>query len=211
MTNFLSGMIGLFLGYGCWVWMASKKNQDLKIFLQSNSTAKPAAKKHYRILEYLKNKNRNRLVLQDLPDFLDIFAMTSGVCGGFEAAFNTALQLVPRGPLRADLEILDRKVTLGQTRERALEEFINGATNLNVQCIFKVIKTAAHHGSPLAEVIRAQAASLREDRLMQLEKEAHTAGLKLLVPILLFIFPTIFLLLFGGIWLNAQSTGSLFF
>jgi tight adherence protein C len=54
-------------------------------------------------------------------------------------------------------------------------------------------------GTPLGRILRMQADRLRERRAQAAEKAANEAPVKLLFPLIFFIFPTVFLVLFGPI------------
>jgi len=213
MRALLSGFLGWSIGMMAWRLFKNRREKILSAWVtrktyQGGQYGRGAAGG---FLGIFRMKAREESFMRDLPDFLEIFAMTVSVCVGFEAALHTALQLLPLGPLREDLEVMEQKMNLGQVREAAIDDLIRSKRHPALLTVLKVIKQAVQHGSPLENILRSQASRLREDRLLDLEKEAQTAGLKLLIPIMVFIFPTIFLLLFGGIWLSAQNSGSPFF
>jgi tight adherence protein C len=54
-------------------------------------------------------------------------------------------------------------------------------------------------GGSIKEIIKAQAAEIRQKRFQYLKKKAHEAPVKLLIPLMLFIFPVIFIILFAPI------------
>ena len=54
-------------------------------------------------------------------------------------------------------------------------------------------------GGNVKEIIKGQAAEIRQKRFQYLKKKAHEAPVKLLIPLMLFIFPVIFIVLFAPI------------
>lgn len=79
-----------------------------------------------------------------------------------------------------------------------------------IESIILIIREALKSGAPLYEVLVEQASFLREEEYWRLEQRAQTMGLKLLFPIIVFIFPGIFILLLGSIYLQISQQGFLF-
>ncbi len=63
-------------------------------------------------------------------------------------------------------------------------------------------------GSSLSPILRAQARALRQRRAFEAERKAAQAPLKLMFPLFVFIFPTIFVVLFGPILLHVLRGSS---
>jgi len=62
-------------------------------------------------------------------------------------------------------------------------------------------------GTPLAPVLRQQAAQMRALRSLEAQRKAAQAPVKMLLPLMLFILPVVFLVLFGPIFLRFRAGG----
>jgi len=67
------------------------------------------------------------------------------------------------------------------------------------------------NGSPLEGILTDQAAYFRTSRFLDLEKRAQTAPIRILFPLMLFIFPTLFIVLFGAVAMQMAQKGGAFF
>lgn len=142
---------------------------------------------------------RQRALRQALPDTLDLLV----VCVEAGVSLDAALQRVARemGPvhpqLAAELAVMNRRLAAGLTREEAL-------AGLYVRTGVDELRTLAAHlvqaerwGTSIATVLRVTARDLRRRRRLAAEKRAATAGTRMLLPLALCIFPTIFVVLLG--------------
>ena len=64
---------------------------------------------------------------------------------------------------------------------------------------------AGKHGLPMASVLRAQAAEVREKRKFRAEERAHKVPVKILMPLVLCVLPTLFIVLIGPAIIRYQD------
>ena len=150
------------------------------------------------ILDSLVRKRQERL-RRSLPDSLDLMV----VCVEAGISLDAAMLRVARemGSMHPDLagELLtmNRKVNAGMSREQAMHglwvrtgvEELRGLASNMIQ--------SEKWGTSIAKVLRVYAETLRRKRKQAAEKKAATAPLKMMIPLALFIFPTIFIVLLG--------------
>jgi tight adherence protein C len=142
---------------------------------------------------------RQRALRRALPDTLDLLV----VCVEAGVSMDAALQRVARemGPvhprLASELAVMNRRLAAGLTRDEAL-------TGLYLRTGVDELRTLAAHlvqaerwGTSIATVLRVTAKDLRRRRRLAAEKRAATAGTRMLIPLALCIFPTIFVVLLG--------------
>ena len=101
----------------------------------------------------------------------------------------------PRGPLGAELERALRDLRAGPTREQALRGIADRLAMPAVSSLVAALLVAEKQGGSLGPVLRAQAEQRRNERFMRAEKLAMEAPVKMLPPLLVFIFPCTFVVL----------------
>ena len=95
---------------------------------------------------------------------------------------------------------------MGRTRREALQNLCE-ATNLDeLKTFASALVQAEQLGIPINNVMRAQSEQLRVERSQQAKEKGMKASIKMLVPMLLFIFPVVFIILMGPTVLNIMET-----
>lgn len=138
---------------------------------------------------------RRRSVLRELPFYLDIvtLAVESGL--NLSAALAHAVEKGPRGALRIEFGRVLRDLRAGRPRAEALRALSERLAMPAIASLVAALLVAEKHGSALAPVLRAQAEQRRNERFLRAEKLAMEAPVKMLPPLLVFIFPCTFLML----------------
>lgn len=88
---------------------------------------------------------------------------------------------------------------LGKTREEGLRNLADRVQLIDVTSFVSTLIQADKMGTSLGKVLRIQSGQMRVMRAQQAEKAANEAPVKMLVPLVLCFFPTMFLILFGPI------------
>lgn len=134
-----------------------------------------------------------------LPDALDMIVLC--LDGGL--SLQGALQRVGSEIrmvstlLGDELGIVQREIHLGRSAGEALREFANRCDLEEVRSLASVILQSERLGASLAKALHVHAESLRIKRLHRAEELAYTAGTKMLIPLILFIFPTLLYVVVG--------------
>lgn len=131
-----------------------------------------------------------------LPDVLDL------LCVSVEAglAFDGAVQKVAekfKGPLSAEFDTYLREIRLGRTRADALRGMAKRSELPELRSFISALIQADQLGTPIAGVLRVQAGQIRMARRQRIEEEAMKIPIKLLFPMIIFVFPAIFAVLLG--------------
>ena len=92
-----------------------------------------------------------------------------------------------------------KELKLGKTREEALRGLAGRAELIPLTTFANALIQADRMGTPLGRILRILATQMRIDRTHRAEKLANEAPVKLLLPLIGFIFPTIFIILFAPI------------
>jgi tight adherence protein C len=138
---------------------------------------------------------RRRQTLKTLPFFLDIITLC--VEGGLNltGAFQQAVAKGPAGPLRDELARVLRDMRAGKARADALRTFADRMNEPVIANFVSAVIQAEAMGSSLGPVLRAQSEQRRTERFARAEKLAMEAPVKMLFPLIAFIFPCTFMVL----------------
>ena len=154
-------------------------------------------------------KKRDDAVIRTLPVYLDFLTMC--VEGGLnlQGALGQAMEKAPPGPLRNEFAVVLRDLRSGLSRSDALRRM---AERLDIQEITGFVSSivqAEKMGASLANVLRLQSEQRRSERFQRAEKQAMEAPVKLVFPLVVFIFPVTFVVLLFPIAMKFVSEGLL--
>jgi len=135
-------------------------------------------------------------IIKRFPDMLDLLT----VCVEAGLGLDQALERVSersRGPLRDEIRRYLDEVRLGKDRLEALRDIGTRTGVPDVHSFVTTLLQATHLGVSIADVLRTQAEYARTMRRQRIEERAMKAPLKVLLPIIVFIFPAIFVAIAG--------------
>ena len=142
-----------------------------------------------------------------LPNALDVVAISMEAGLGLDRALE---QLVrhQEGPLTLLVARALREIELGRPRGDALIEMADATEVDDFTSLIRAILHAERTGVPIARTIAAQAAQMRVKRRLKIRAEAARASLKILLPTVGCVFPTLWLILLGPALLVVLSIAS---
>jgi tight adherence protein C len=151
-------------------------------------------------------EQRVRSIASTTPAVIDLLALCLGAGLDFPAAVR---QVVDRSrvsdqPLHEELRLLLQELNLGRTRRKALEQMAERAPCDPVRDLVGAVVQSEEQGTPLADVLRVQAATSRMHRSTRAEEAAAKAAAKMLVPLAL-LFISVLALITGPIMLTFAS------
>ena len=154
-------------------------------------------------------KRRDNAVIRTLPVYLDFITMC--VEGGLnlQGALGQAMEKASPGPLRNEFAIVLRDLRAGLSRADSLRRM---AERLDIQEITSFVSSiiqAEKMGASLANVLRVQSEQRRGERFQRAEKQAMEAPVKLVFPLVVFIFPITFIILLFPIAMKFLAEGLL--
>ncbi len=139
---------------------------------------------------------RRHKIVKALPDAMDLITTSVEAGLGIDAAFAKVAEK-GEGPLADEIRRCLREMSLGRTRREALTEFINRTELSDIRSFVGAVIQAEHTGVSLGRVIRVQAEQLRTRRRQRAEQQAQKAPVKMVIPLVLFIFPAMFIVILG--------------
>jgi tight adherence protein C len=139
---------------------------------------------------------RQKLVLKTLPDALDLVTTCVEAGLGLDGALARVAEK-SSGPLADELTRMLREVAMGKLRREALTETADRIGVDELTSFVNAIIQAEQLGVGIAQVLRVQSDQMRTRRRQRAEKTAHEAPIKMIFPLVLFIFPAFMLVILG--------------
>lgn len=140
-------------------------------------------------------QRRHKEILRALPFYLDVITLAVEAGTNLTGALTQAVQKAPPGALKAEISRVLRDVRAGKARVDALRAMAERIDMTAINSLVSQLIQAETLGSSLGPVLRAQADQRRLERFQRAEKLAMEAPVKLLAPLVMFIFPNTFLVL----------------
>ena len=150
---------------------------------------------------------RQRRITWALADSMDL--MVVAVEAGL--ALNAALNRVGdemkdlHPDMHDELELLNLEIRVGRSREEALRNLAERTGVDDIRSFVALLIQADRYGSSIAKAVRIFADSLRTKRRQRAEQASQKAALKLLLPLTMFLFPVIILVVLGPAILNLMD------
>ena len=134
-------------------------------------------------------------IMKTLPTFLDYITLAVEAGLNLSGAIDQAVDKGPEGPLRSELRKVLRDIKAGLTRGEALIAMSDRLEITSLRSVISSIVQAERMGANLAPALRILAQQRRTERFQRAEKQAMEAPVKLLFPLVAFIFPVTFIIL----------------
>ncbi|MDN7452305.1 type II secretion system F family protein [Burkholderia cenocepacia] len=138
---------------------------------------------------------RTQAIQKQLPVYLDFLTLAVEAGLNVSGAIQKAVEKGPDGPLRRELEHVLRDLKSGLSRADALRRFDERQGIKEITNFVGAVIQAERMGSGLASTLRFQAEQRRVERFQRAEKQAMEAPVKLVFPLIVFIFPVTFIVL----------------
>lgn len=138
---------------------------------------------------------RESAIIRAMPVYLDFITMSVEAGLNLQGALGQAMEKAPPGPLRNEFGIVLRDLRAGLPRSEALRRMADRIDVKEVTSFVSSMIQAEKMGSSMANVLRIQAEQRRSERFQRAEKLAMEAPIKLVGPLIMFIFPVTFIVL----------------
>ena len=146
-------------------------------------------------------KNHQLGIKRQLPDAMDLLS----VCIEAGLSFDAALMKVSEkmsGPFIDELLIVYREIQMGRTRRDALQTLADSTTVDELKTFVSALIQAEQLGIPINNIMQTQAEQLRETRKLEAKEKGMKSSIKMLIPMLIFIFPVVFIIILGPTIMN---------
>ena len=140
----------------------------------------------------------------ELPHFVDQLAIAVEAGMAFDAAAGCLCD-AGDGPLVEEVRRVLAEIRVGQSRQQALRNLAARVDSEEVSAFVNAVLSSEQLGSPLSAILRSQAADCRHRRRMHAEESAQKAPVKMLFPIVIFIFPVMAVVILGPAVLGSHG------
>jgi len=139
---------------------------------------------------------RQKAIQRALPDTLDLLQVSVEAGLGFDMALNKVTQQM-KGPLSEEIRRALDEIRMGGMREEALRGIAKRTGVRDLSSFISAVIQSEELGSNIANTLKAQADYMRQKRRQKAEETAMKAPVKLVFPLVFFIFPALFVVILG--------------
>lgn len=157
------------------------------------------------------NKKRRSLSVRgDLPFFVDLLALS--VEAGLDF-FSAIQKLVDKAEgtdsvLAEEFATVLKDVKIGASKEQALKDLADRLDMSEITSFCAVLIDAEHTGAPISQVLKDQSNQMRLERFVRAEKAGARASQAMLIPMMVFIVPAVFIMVFGPVAISFLYNGA---
>jgi tight adherence protein C len=144
-------------------------------------------------------ERRKREIREGLPDALDLFIVcVEAGCGLDQAIVKASDELGLTYPALAyELRLITTEIRAGKTRMEAFKNFAARTLVDDVQSLVALLVQTDKFGTSIAQALRTHAETSRTKRRQNAEERAGKIGVKLVFPLVLFLFPALYIVILG--------------
>ena len=152
----------------------------------------------------MKARGRREQIRAELPDALDLLAVSVEAGLGFDGALDKLTDHMD-GALAEEFALTLGEMRIGEGRHDALKKLAERVDTPEVASFARAIIQADQLGISLGRILKVQSADSRNRRQMAAEEKAMKAPIKMLFPTVAFIFPAMFLVVLGPAVLSLKE------
>jgi len=150
---------------------------------------------------------RKREIFESFPDAVDLIIVCVEAGLGLDAALaRVGEEMHMRSPiLGEELHLINLELRAGSSRERALRNLALRTGVEDIDTLVAMLVQSDRFGTSVADSLRVHADSLRTKRRLRAEEAAAKIAVKLLFPLIFFIFPSMLLVLLGPAFISIHN------
>lgn len=148
-----------------------------------------------------KVKQRNDEIVKTLPDILDLILVSVEAGLGLDAAIMKVVEK-QKGILAQEFNIVLQEIKVGKPRRDALRDMSKRNNVEDLNNVIAALVQADQLGISMGSVLRSQSEQIREKRKQRAQEQAQKAPVKIMIPLVFFIFPSIFIVILGPAFLQ---------
>jgi tight adherence protein C len=153
-------------------------------------------------------KRRYISVIVDLPYFIDILALSTEAGLDFVGAIQRVVDKAENSVLANELGQVLQDIKLGQSRAESLKGLAHRLDMPEITSFIAVLVDADATGASIGQVLKQQSVQMRVERFTRAEKAGARASQAILIPLMLFILPAVFIMVFGPVVLQFMGQGA---
>lgn len=152
-----------------------------------------------------KATERIREIDLTLPDAIDLLVVSVEAGLAFDMALAKVTEKM-KGPLPDEFARTLNEIRLGKIRRQALKDLTERLGSRTVSSFINTVVQSTQMGVTLGDILRIQSERVRQDRRMRASEAAMKAPVKMLFPMIFFIFPAMFVVLLGPALIRLSLT-----
>jgi len=149
-------------------------------------------------------KARQNTILNSLADVIDLLTVSVEAGLSFDSALMKVIEKKP-GPLAKEFEKTLQEIKVGKLKRDALKDLAQRVDVQDFTSFIGAVVQADQFGIAIANVLRIQAGQIREKRRQRTRERAAKVPVKMLIPMVVFIFPVLFIVLLGPVVLQLME------
>jgi tight adherence protein C len=153
-----------------------------------------------------KIRSRQDAIIKALPDALDLLSICVEAGLGFDSAMDRVDEKWD-DPLANEFGRVIREIQLGKMRRDALRDMADRIDVPDVTSFIAAIIQTEQLGVSISKVLKIQSEQMRMKRRQRAEEKAHQAPIKMLIPMVFLIFPSIYIVLLGPAVITVMESG----
>jgi tight adherence protein C len=141
---------------------------------------------------------RQKEILNSLPDVIDLITVSVEAGLGFDGALMKVVDKKP-GPLASEFDKVLQEIKVGRQKKDALRDMSKRIDIQDFTAFTGAIIQADQFGVGIGNVLRIQSEQMRLKRKQRAQERAMKVPVKMLIPMVVFTFPTLFVVLLGPV------------
>jgi tight adherence protein C len=196
----ISMIVGLVAG----VWLFSFLHGEIQMRMLASSVTILAG---LLLPDYMLSsaaQKRSLIIRKSLPDIIDLLVVSTEAGTGLDGALAEVVRR-KSGPMPQEFARVLTEVRLGKRRRDAWDDMAERVNVSEMKMLVAALHQAEQLGVSIANTLRAQSDSLRTKKSLRVRTVAATLSVKMLFPLIFFIFPTLFIIVIGPGVLSMQA------
>jgi len=153
---------------------------------------------------YCKNEKKARYinVVTDLPFFIDLLALSTEAGLDFINSIQRIIGKAEDSVLANEFSIMLKDIKLGSSRSDSMKALAQRLDIPEITSFVAVVIDADYTGAPISTVLKDQSEQMRAERFARAEKAGSKASQAVLIPMMVFILPAVFIMVFAPVILQ---------
>jgi len=140
---------------------------------------------------------RQKSILRALPFIVDLLTLSTEAGLDFMGSIGKVVEKAAPSPLIEELGQLLKEIKVGSSRQEAMREMALRIDMSEVNSFVAILISADQMGASIGKILRQQSDQIRAERMLRAERAGAAAAQKVLLPLVLFILPAVFLMIMG--------------
>ena len=150
-------------------------------------------------------KKRQAEIQRAMPFVTDLLALSTEAGLDFMGAIAKVVDKARPSPLVQEMDMLLKEIKIGASRAEAMRSMAWRIDLMEINSFVAVLISADEMGASIGKILRQQSEQIRNERFIRAEKAGAQATQMVLLPMMLFIMPAIFIIIFGPFILGMRG------